>query len=76
MKVMRNALMKDPEVIQEVNRYKWIESERLGTDVGFDAAVAIWLDLHADQWVKLNKSKSFNLFFRWIWSQLTASLRK
>ncbi len=45
-------LLKDPEVIREIERYKWIESEKAGVDVGFDKAAQDWLNLYAKGWVR------------------------
>ncbi len=43
-------LLQDQEVIHEVERYKWIESEKAGYDIGFDQAAENWLKLHAKAW--------------------------
>ena len=32
-------LLKDKRVIDEINRHKWIESEKSGRDIGFERAV-------------------------------------
>lgn len=33
--------------IDEINRHKWIESEKLGYDMGFSAAAMEWISLYA-----------------------------
>lgn len=43
-------LLQDQEVIYEIERYKWIESEKAGHDIGFDQAASNWLKLHAKAW--------------------------
>ena len=45
-------LLNDPEVIQEIDRYKWCESEKAGHDVGIEWARENWLKDHAEQWKK------------------------
>ncbi len=74
--IKRFFLLKDPEVVREVDQYKWIESERLGVDIGFDAAASAWMDLYSDKWVKSRKTRRSSLFFGWNWSQLFACVRK
>ena len=34
----------------EILRYKWIESEKAGVDIGFEKALLGWLVKHAAQW--------------------------
>lgn len=34
----------------EILRYKWIESEKAGVDIGFEKALLGWLVNHAAQW--------------------------
>lgn len=34
----------------EILRYKWIESEKAGVDIGFEKALLGWLIKHAAQW--------------------------
>lgn len=44
MPVLTKAeLINDPAVRQEIDRYKWVESEKLGFDIGFDRAADEWL---------------------------------
>jgi len=35
---------------EEILRHKWIESERLGTDIGFEKALLDWIRKHRDGW--------------------------
>ncbi len=34
----------------EILRYKWIESEKAGVDIGFEKALLGWLIKHSSQW--------------------------
>jgi hypothetical protein len=35
---------------EEILRHKWIESERLGMDIGFEKALLDWIRKHRDGW--------------------------
>lgn len=35
---------------EEILRHKWLESERLGYDVGFERALLDWIRRHRDSW--------------------------
>lgn len=37
---------------EEINQYKWIESEKRGYDIGDDAAFEEWSRLHFNNWKK------------------------
>ncbi len=45
-------LLKDKRVIEEINRHLWIESEKAGRDIGFEAAVEDWLKKYSAEWIK------------------------
>ena len=38
------------ECIEEENKYKWIESEKLGRDIGFERALLDWMLKHRTPW--------------------------
>lgn len=40
------------EFLDEVHRYKWLESEKCGYDIGEEKAVKIWIQQHHDAWFK------------------------
>jgi hypothetical protein len=52
--VKNQELLKDDRVQQEVNRHRWLESEKAGTDIGFDKAAADWLTRFSDGWLQYN----------------------
>ncbi len=55
MKNSKNVeLLQNAEAVEEINRYKWVESEKLGRDIGFDEAAKDWLKKHSDQWLAHN----------------------
>ncbi len=35
---------------EEILRHKWIESEKAGRDIGFDAALMDWIARHRADW--------------------------
>jgi len=35
---------------EEILRHKWIESERLGYDIGFERALLDWIRKHREAW--------------------------
>ena len=35
---------------EEILKHKWIESERLGHDIGFEPALLDWIRKHRDGW--------------------------
>ncbi len=35
---------------EEIVRYKWLESERLGYDIGFEQALLDWIRKYRDSW--------------------------
>ena len=52
-----NKLVRSEELYQlflaerdEILRHKWIESERLGRDVGFEQALTEWTLVHRATW--------------------------
>jgi len=35
---------------EEILRHKWIESEKVGRDIGFEQALQDWVRKHRDHW--------------------------
>ena len=38
--------------MQEINKLKWIESEKIGRDIGKDKAVFLWVKNYRAEWLK------------------------
>lgn len=53
-KIVEQELMENPQVVEEIKRHLWIESEKAGRDVGFDYAKKDWMLNFAADWVKAN----------------------
>lgn len=50
-KEFNKKLLDIPEVIDEINRHLWLESEKAGHDIGFEAAARDWMNNYASDWV-------------------------
>ena len=48
----RDKLLNDRQVIDEINRHLWIESEKAGKDIGFDKAKDDWLANFSKAWMR------------------------
>ncbi|MEW5894853.1 MAG: hypothetical protein AB1650_03700 [Candidatus Omnitrophota bacterium] len=46
------SLLKNKEVIEEINRHLWIESQKAGYSIGIERATDEWLTLYAEGWMK------------------------
>jgi hypothetical protein len=42
---------------EEILRHKWIESEKLGQDIGFEKALLDWIVKHRARWRALRQGK-------------------
>lgn len=49
--IEREKLLQVKEVVEEINRHKWLQSEMAGYDIGFDQAASDWFQRHANAWV-------------------------
>lgn len=43
---------------EEILRHKWLESERLGYDIGFERALLDWIRKHREDWRGARRSRS------------------
>jgi hypothetical protein len=66
MPITNSELLKDKDVLNEISRYKWIESEKAGTDIGFERAAREWVNAYSKQYLMERPGKSAGL---WIKSQ-------
>ncbi|MFT4902016.1 MAG: hypothetical protein ACI81V_001299 [Lentimonas sp.] len=41
---------------EEILRHKWLESEKKGTDIGFERALLDWIRKHRESW-RTNRSR-------------------
>ena len=47
-------LLKNKQVIEEINKHLWIESQKAGYSIGIERATDEWLRLYASGWMKYN----------------------
>lgn len=59
-------LLKDQDILNEINRHKWIASEKAGSDIGFEKAAREWINNYSKQYLTRHPGKSAVL---WIKSQ-------
>jgi hypothetical protein len=45
---------------EEILRHKWIESEKVGRDIGFEQALTDWIIKHRSSWRKNRQASSSN----------------
>jgi len=45
---------------EEILRHKWLESERLGYDIGFERALLDWIRKHRDSWRESRRKSGRN----------------
>ncbi|MCD4780379.1 MAG: hypothetical protein K8S27_07525 [Candidatus Omnitrophica bacterium] len=48
----RKELLNLPEVVEEIKRHLWIESEKAGYDIGFDSAADDWFNKYSQDWMR------------------------
>ncbi len=64
--INNTELLKDEDVVNEINRHKWFESEKAGMDIGFEKAARDWINNYSRQYLTQHPGKSAAL---WIKSQ-------
>ncbi|MBF0122487.1 MAG: hypothetical protein HQL21_03625 [Candidatus Omnitrophica bacterium] len=52
---------RDPLARKEIERYRWIESEKRGNDIGWAKAVQEWVFCYAMAWGKAQSSRKYPL---------------
>ena len=45
---------------EEILKHKWIESEKVGKDVGFEKALLSWVRNHRNAWKESHKPKTLS----------------
>ncbi len=53
----KQSLLQNSQVVEEIKRHLWIESEKAGKDIGYDAAARDWLEKYAEPWVAYHMPK-------------------
>lgn len=52
-------LLKNKEVIEEINRHLWIESQKAGYSIGIERATDEWLALYAEGWMRYHMPSKY-----------------
>ena len=69
-----SILLQDKDIVNEINAYKWLQSEREGYDIGFERASREWIGHFSEKYFIRHPNKT-TLF--WLKSQpLYALLNK
>ena len=55
---LQKKLLQDKHVIEEINRHLWLESEKAGYDIGFQAATDDWLKRFSKAWMDYHWPKA------------------
>ena len=48
----RRELLNNKGVVEEINRHRWLESEKAGHDIGFQPAAEDWLKRFSTAWMQ------------------------
>lgn len=60
MKLMDvRELLKNKDVVEEINRHLWIESQKAGYNIGIERATDEWLRLYAEGWMKYHMPEKY-----------------
>ena len=54
-------LLDDLRVAAEIERYKWIESEKVGRDIGKERAALEWIRAYGCIWLKIHKPQEYKV---------------
>lgn len=57
-------LLKDKDILNEINKYKWLESEKAGSDIGFERASREWINFHSKKYFMQHPGKSVVLWLK------------
>ena len=50
-------LLKNEKALEEIHRHLWIESEKVGYDIGFEKAANDWLEKFSKAWMEYHAPK-------------------
>ena len=57
----RKELLNEKEVVEEINRHRWLESEKAGHDIGFEPAAEDWLKRFSTAWMQYHKPEKLKI---------------
>ena len=53
-------LLKDKRVTEEIHKHLWIESQKVGYNIGIERATDEWLQLYAEGWMRYHMSEKLD----------------
>ena len=62
--ITSSELLKDTDILNEINRYKWLASEKAGSDIGFERASREWINKCSKQYFTRHPGKSTILWVK------------
>ncbi|MEI7998036.1 MAG: hypothetical protein WCH62_00810 [Candidatus Omnitrophota bacterium] len=62
--IAETKLLKDKDVLAEINRHKWIESQKAGYDIGFERASREWIQSYSEKWLARRPNKTALLWLK------------
>ena len=62
--INNSVLLQDKDIVSEINKYKWLESERLGQDIGFERASKEWINSYAEKYFIRHPNKTSLFWFK------------
>lgn len=51
----QTELLKNKDVLKEIERHKWLESEKAGHDIGFEKASRDWVNRYSREWMRQHR---------------------
>ena len=57
-------LLKDREILNEINKHKWLASEKAGADIGFEKAAKEWINTYSKQYFAQHPGKLAVIWFK------------
>ena len=60
MPLKNEQLLKNKQAVEEINRHRWIESEKAGHDIGFETASLDWLEKFSTAWMQYHMPQQKN----------------
>ncbi len=59
--VSSREMLRDQDVLKEINRYKWIQSEKEGSDIGFERAAREWINSYSNSYLNSHPGKATSM---------------
>ena len=56
---IKEMLLKDKRVVEEIHRHLWIESQKAGHSIGLERAQEEWFALYSSGWMKYNMPEQY-----------------